>query len=168
MLVAATVTSGCHTADVASASGSGSNTSLANGALGNRHGYAGLSPNVLTFCTFLSCSRTRLMLSEQYYSTFEHSFGVWLHNLHLCIRYHTAILLRHPGWPAGEPKGLIQQERADLSSRLTKVDAGKLTATGCTAEPGNMHQRRGADCSPSALLQRLLPKLSPLHCCQAR
>lgn len=42
MLVAATVTSGCHTADVASDSGSGDNTSLTNGALGNRHDYAAL------------------------------------------------------------------------------------------------------------------------------
>ena len=33
MLVAATVTSGCHTSDVASDSGSGSNTALTNGAL---------------------------------------------------------------------------------------------------------------------------------------
>ncbi len=83
MLVAATVTSGCHTSDVASASGSGSNTSLTNGALGNRHGYEALSlaPSGLTIYTFLSCSRPWLMLSEQYYSTSEHSFGLWLHNL---------------------------------------------------------------------------------------
>jgi len=83
MLVAATVTSGCHTADVASDSGSGGNTSLTNGALDIRHGYAALSlaPSGLTFCILLFCSRPRLMLSEQYYSTSEHSFGVWLHNL---------------------------------------------------------------------------------------
>ncbi len=83
MLVAATVTSGCHTADVAADSGSGSNTALTNGMLGNRPSYAApsLASSVLTFCTLLSCSRPRLMLSEQYYSTSQHRFGVWLHNL---------------------------------------------------------------------------------------
>ena len=83
MLVAATVTSGCHTADVASDSGSGGNTSLTNGALDTRHGYAALSlaSSGLTFCILLSCSRPRLMFSEQYYSTSEYSFGVWLHTL---------------------------------------------------------------------------------------
>jgi len=67
MLVAATVTSGCHTADVASDSGSGGNTSLTNGALDTRHGYAALSlaSSGLTFCILLSCSRPRLMFSDK-------------------------------------------------------------------------------------------------------
>ena len=83
MLVAATVTSGCHTADVAADSGSGSNTSLTNGMLGNRPRCAPpfLASSGLTLYTFLSCSRPRLMLFEQYYSTSQHRFGVWLHNL---------------------------------------------------------------------------------------
>ena len=81
MLVAATVTSGCHTSDVAADSGDG--TTLTNGMLGNCLSFAPpfLVLNGLTFYTLLSCSRLRLMLSEQYYSTSQHRFGVWLYNL---------------------------------------------------------------------------------------
>ncbi len=81
MLVAATVTSGCHTSDVAA--DSGDSTTLTNGMLGNYPRYAPpfLFLSDFTLCTLLSCSRFRLMLSEQYYSTSQHRFGVWLHNL---------------------------------------------------------------------------------------